>query len=154
MPPRKLSDEQATSLAELYTQGMGSIELGKKFGLHHTNVRVYLRRQGVPIRPVGVYDHPHGAANRMYRGGPRSSRKVTLVVFHAIRAGRMKRETACKECGSDRYVEAHHDDYNKPFDVRWLCRRCHHAWHVHNRAVPLCDVEGICSGLVRKYGAP
>lgn len=35
----------------------------------------------------------------------------------------------CSQCGGDIMVEAHHDNYNEPFKVRWLCRLCHRQWH-------------------------
>lgn len=34
----------------------------------------------------------------------------------------------CEVCGDPR-SEAHHDDYSKPLEVRWLCVRHHHAVH-------------------------
>ena len=33
----------------------------------------------------------------------------------------------CEVCGAIR-VDAHHDDYSKPLDIRWLCRS-HHLQH-------------------------
>jgi len=37
----------------------------------------------------------------------------------------------CEICATDINVEAHHDDYSKPIDVRWLCK-IHHAEHHKN----------------------
>ncbi|WP_197737298.1 hypothetical protein [Aquicella siphonis] len=34
----------------------------------------------------------------------------------------------CEICGK-KEVEAHHEDYNKPYEVRWLCREHHRALH-------------------------
>ena len=37
----------------------------------------------------------------------------------------------CEICG-DSIVEAHHDDYSKPLEVRWLCQSHHKQWHAEN----------------------
>lgn len=34
----------------------------------------------------------------------------------------------CESCHAP-IAEKHHDDYAKPLDVRWLCRRCHLSEH-------------------------
>jgi hypothetical protein len=31
----------------------------------------------------------------------------------------------CELCGSTDYLERHHPDYSKPFEVQTLCRTCH-----------------------------
>ena len=41
----------------------------------------------------------------------------------------------CEQCGGNRMVEAHHDDYNRPFEVRWLCRGCHREWHKTHKPI-------------------
>lgn len=38
----------------------------------------------------------------------------------------------CEVCGSSVKPEAHHDDYSKPLDVRWLCFDHHRQWHTEN----------------------
>ena len=55
--------------------------------------------------------------------------KAKNAVGNAIRDGRMKKEDTCSKCGSEFSVHAHHDDYDYPLTVRWLCAACHHQWH-------------------------
>lgn len=43
---------------------------------------------------------------------------------HAVAAGIVTKSRYC-ECGRKWHLSAHHDDYAKPLEVRWLCRRCH-----------------------------
>ena len=45
-----------------------------------------------------------------------------------IRQGIVKR-LSCEICGSDKNVEAHHDDYERPLEVLWLCRTHHDERH-------------------------
>lgn len=58
-------------------------------------------------------------------------RKAINMVNNAVRDGRLFRES-CETCGSNKNVHAHHDDYAKPLNVRWLCAAHHRAWHDKN----------------------
>lgn len=54
------------------------------------------------------------------------------AVASALKDGRLVK-VACQRCEVDapqRYaVEAHHEDYGRPLDVAWLCRKHHRARH-------------------------
>lgn len=56
------------------------------------------------------------------------------LVRTAIQTGKIKK-FLCETCNSDRFVQAHHDDYSKPLEIRWLCKKHHNAWH--RIAIPL-----------------
>lgn len=58
-----------------------------------------------------------------------------IVTHNALRDGRLIRKESCEQCSSTLFIEAHHDDYTKPLDVRWLCRACHYAWHRNNEPI-------------------
>jgi hypothetical protein len=47
------------------------------------------------------------------------------IVSHAIRSGRLKRPEICSACPTRGKIEAHHEDYSKPLEVTWLCKKCH-----------------------------
>jgi len=41
-----------------------------------------------------------------------------------IKRGKIQRGP-CEKCGTTKDIEAHHDDYSKALNVRWLCRPHH-----------------------------
>jgi hypothetical protein len=55
------------------------------------------------------------------------------AVKRAIASGKMVKQP-CEKCGLEK-AHAHHDDYSKPLDVRWLCHT-HHV-EVHAGMIPL-----------------
>ena len=57
-------------------------------------------------------------------------------VFVEVRAGRMRRQP-CEICGEEE-TSAHHDDYNLPLKVRWLCKKCHTYFHVIKKSYKNC----------------
>lgn len=60
---------------------------------------------------------------------------VRVATNIAVDQGILDKPTCCSECGNEGYVEAHHDDYNHPLSVRWLCKSCHCDWHNHNTPI-------------------
>jgi hypothetical protein len=49
------------------------------------------------------------------------------LLFDAVRQGKIKRRP-CEVCGHIK-VEGHHDDYSKPYEVHWLCKKHHNEVH-------------------------
>ena len=49
------------------------------------------------------------------------------AVARAIRAGELIPQS-CVRCGCEKSV-AHHEDYDKPLNVMWLCQPCHKQRH-------------------------
>jgi ribosomal protein S27AE len=66
-----------------------------------------------------------------YRPDPQR-RAARRKVATEIEAGRLQR-CPCEKCGETK-SEAHHDDYSKPLDVNWLCRRHHVERHAMLKA--------------------
>lgn len=69
------------------------------------------------------------AAKNRYEANNPEKVKARRVLLQAIRRGKISRG-ACEVCGN--LGQAHHDDYSKPFDVRWLCFR-HHREIAHGQ---------------------
>lgn len=53
---------------------------------------------------------------------------VRKLTNSKIRSGHLIRQP-CEVCGTEEKIEAHHDDYMKPLDVRWLCKKHHQEHH-------------------------
>jgi ribosomal protein S27AE len=75
------------------------------------------------------------SAERQNRKFP-ERRAARVAVGKAVNAGRLVKQP-CESCGNVK-AQAHHDDYSKPLEVRWLCTPCHAAEH---RASKQCEVR-------------
>jgi hypothetical protein len=64
--------------------------------------------------------------NRRWRAEDKRRMRAHNAVARAIRAGRLALQP-CQECGAEG-AHAHHDDYDLPLSVRWLCP-AHHSQH-------------------------
>ena len=58
--------------------------------------------------------------------------KAHAMVLNAKKVGDLVPEP-CEICGTTDDIHAHHDDYDKPLGVRWLCRTHHTEHHVKKR---------------------
>lgn len=73
-------------------------------------------------------------AMKRYRNHFPEKARAHRVLFKAVKNGFIKR-LPCEVCGEK--AEAHHDDYSKPLEVRWLCVMHHAQHHVAIREMAL-----------------
>ena len=85
--------------------------------------------------------HSHCAACRSVKNlisGEAFKRKAQHAVSVARETGKLVPPFCCEECLSPSdSLDAHHEDYSKPYDVRWLCKKCHHEYHQHVRFISM-----------------
>lgn len=58
---------------------------------------------------------------------------ANTAVGNAIRSGELIKPKNCESCNAEGKIHGHHDDYSKPYEVRWLCVKCHTQWHKNNQ---------------------
>lgn len=73
---------------------------------------------------------------REYQNTRRSKDKLQSTarraVQRAVKSGKLTKPRACPVCKRRlpaKLIHGHHEDYNRPLDVRWMCQRCHAAEH-------------------------
>ena len=57
------------------------------------------------------------------------------LVYYAVLCRIIEESSTCDCCGALLPLEAHHDDYNYPLNVRWLCKKCHTEWHASHEVI-------------------
>lgn len=70
-------------------------------------------------------------AHRKFRREHPEKNRAVWMVGYAIERGILVRQP-CEICGELK-VEAHHEDYAKPLDVKWLCSMHHRMTHGKSR---------------------
>lgn len=81
-------------------------------------------------------DEGIAAGNRAKKRWTEKNKKkrwVANCVNNAIRDGALIKPKECSKCRKTKCrIEGHHNDYDRPLDVTWLCSACHRAWHKEN----------------------
>lgn len=58
--------------------------------------------------------------------------RARVLLNAAVGRKEIVKPDQCEICLCVKRLCGHHDDYNKPLEVRWLCYSCHTKWHKEN----------------------
>ena len=67
------------------------------------------------------------AITKAWRQEDKRRSQCHYAVSKAIKSGELVRKN-CEKCGNENSI-AHHEDYEKPLMVNWLCQPCHKQRH-------------------------
>lgn len=70
------------------------------------------------------------ARNEEYQKKYPERNRAIVVVYRALKRGAIARPERCINCNVVKSLDAHHEDYNKPLEVVWLCKSCHKLLHL------------------------
>jgi uncharacterized protein YlaI/predicted HTH domain antitoxin len=131
----------------LYEGGMSIQDCAEFYEISRQAMHKILQRRGCKFRDNLKY----GEDNHFHRGfyGDYSKKKrVQHIVEKAIQKGILERPVICSICNNTQVfedgrngIQAHHNDYNKPLEITWMCQKCHHEWHKNNHAINTKDEE-------------
>lgn len=135
-----------------YDQAVSAYEVGASiediadyYGVSRQSMWKCLKRRGVTFRDNKKY----GLENHFHRG-TKADDRAQNILEKAIQSGKIARKSVCEACGTAgtfadgrTAIQAHHADYNRPLDVTWLCQKCHHKWHKHNKAKEVVPSEAM-----------
>lgn len=70
---------------------------------------------------------------RRQAGEGRTKHRAVAYSCVAEKRGIIVRPLLCDGCGLEKKLYRHHEDYSKPLEITWLCKKCHLALHKKNR---------------------
>jgi hypothetical protein len=130
---KKLDEVKLDHAIALYRSGKNCVEIATELQVSKQNIHAQLKKRGVLVKRKRKPTPPPKtpivipAEDRWWVEESMKRDRARNGVFQAVKSGRLIR-LPCEVCG-ERNSEGHHDDYDKPLQVRWLCNRHHNEWH-------------------------
>lgn len=103
------NEEKHHAVMTLYKSGIIKAEIARRIGISRERVAQIIGK------------HPEQEKRHTVR----------QILRKAIKSGAVSKYP-CSVCGNPK-SQAHHEDYDKPLDVIWLCRKHHQEKHIHIR---------------------
>jgi len=94
-----------------------------------TEKRLFLNRERIKKKKK-----EYTAIGIRWRERNPDKRAAHVILGNAVRDRRIFKQP-CEVCGNIK-VDGHHDDYTKPLEVRWLCRKHHKELHRKYTDIP------------------
>ena len=123
----RLTKQRHIEMMDDYKNGMPLRQIADKYGVHITAASKAASRAGTTLRQSSQPLALHRASKRKCQTDNPEKRKAHKAVEYAIATGALTK-SPCERCGSEN-SHAHHEDYNKPLDVMWLCPTDHKKRH-------------------------
>jgi hypothetical protein len=111
--------------------------------------RIVNKRKTAKYRKTEGYRRWLVGYNKKRRLRQRDTQKTKArgQIAYKIKKGEIVRPNHCTECGTECKPYAHHDDYEKPLDIRWLCQSCDSAAHKKQKeATAIMQTQPVTTG--------
>jgi len=122
MKCQKCNSEDNLIINSRYTTKAGEHKIN--YMCRICNLERSKKYRATPVGKEKVY-------NAVYRSTKKHWDKMLArqKVRWALKSGKLTKPALCSQCKANYPLEAHHDDYSKPLEVRWVCRGCHANIH-------------------------
>lgn len=68
-----------------------------------------------------------------YQKNRRAKNPTRVSVYNKVKRSKLIRPNKCQKCGKTAKLNAHHENYNAPLEVIWVCAMCH--YYIHKESV-------------------
>ena len=123
---RKIKRENARAWRKRYPEK--AKEQDRKKHLRYAERRnVYSKKYYEVHKKQQAFKETRNKRSLVYYYNNPDKARCRRKLSYAVKIGKVIRGDKCFICGSTQNIEGHHEDYTKPYEVKWVCKGCHYS---------------------------